>query len=639
VETEIRSRPPLGLQARLPGEVTAGDRIGALVTVVNQTAQAQPTELTVGLGFPFANGGKIPPRRVNVPGQQQIREDIAFPAAAPPSTCRIEFRATSGAFSERVSRTLQIVARGVPVERAYSGLLEENNNIRVELPPQWEPGSLRVRLIGFPSVLTELQQAADGLVRAPAIGLEQAISANFVYTLILQYLDQHGCAAPGAMQQAKERLRSGLENLWALESSQGGLAAFRGTSVEESLSAYGLMQLSLASRVYNVERPPLDRLAAWLLRRSDGMGGFRRNASALNGSCPPQAELVNTYITWALALAGEKAITAELQKARETGQTSDAPYLVALAALSLLDSGHGDEAGKLLDKLARAQQSDGHLSAGIESNTPNQGRFLDVEATALAALAWIGSSNVAAPGGRAIAWLAGKRDAAGGFGSARATVLALRAICEYARHNPRSLPAGKIRVKCHDKPIAEKSFPAECEQPIVLDVLETPFVPGKNPVTLSLTPGVKMPYVLEITYHLRQPAAESQCPIRLTTSLARSQVKAGGRLTLLAEVANSTRIEQPLTIAVLGIPAGLEVQPEQLEQLRQAGAIDAYQIQPRQVVCGWRTMAAARHVSVKLDLTATLPGEFRAPPSCVYLYQVGEDKCWVAPLSVKVEQE
>ena len=163
VETEIRSRPPLGLQARLPGEVTAGDRIGALVTIVNHTAQAQPTELTVGLGFPFANAVKIPPRQIKVPGQQQICEDIALPAAALPGTCRIEFRAASGAFSDRVIRRVRIVAPGVPVERAYSGLLAENSNITVELPPQWESDSLQVRLIGFPSVLTELQQAADGI--------------------------------------------------------------------------------------------------------------------------------------------------------------------------------------------------------------------------------------------------------------------------------------------------------------------------------------------------------------------------------------------------------------------------------------------------------------------------------------------
>jgi hypothetical protein len=639
VETEIRSRLPLALQAKLPDELSAGDRIDALVTVLNQTAQTLPAELSVVHGKLFAADGNVAQRKIDIPGQQQVRQYVALHAVGPAGACPIEFRAVAGAFSDSLTRTLRIVAPGVPVERAYSGLLEGSSDVTVELPPQWERGSLQVALIALPTVLAELRQAADRLAGEPAIGLEQVISANFVNTLILQYLEEERCAAPDAMKQAKERLRSGLEKLAAIESPQGGLAAIHGGPVDESLSAYGLMQLSLASRVYDVDRPLMDRIAAWLLRRSDGMGGFRRNESAPNSTCPPETDLVNAYITWALAAYGEKALTSELQKTRDAGQISDSPYVVALAALGLFGAGHGDETGKLLEKLARAQQSDGHLNADSESKIPNQGRYLEVEATALAALAWAGSPGVVGPADRAIAWLAGKRDGSGGFGSARATVLSLRAISGYARRNRRSVPAGKLGVKHHGHLIAEQSFDADCQEPIVLDGLESQFVPGKNQVTLSLAHGGKMPYVLAVTYHLRQNASQSQCPIRLTTSLLPSQVKAGGRLTLSAEIANPTEIEQPLTIAVLGVPAGLEVPPERLEQLRLSGAIDAYRIQARQVVCGWRTMAAARQVSLKLDLTAVVPGQFTAPPSCVYLYQTGEDKCWVDPLSVIISRQ
>ena len=626
----------MALEARLPEELTAGDRFQALAIVLNQTAQALPAELTVVHDARLTMEENGATRKIAIPGQQQVEESVAFRAESHAEACPVQFRAVAGRWSDGVTRKLRIAALGVPVERAFSGLIEGSSQVAVELPPQWEPGSLEVSLLAFPSVLAELQQAADGLARDPSIGLEQAINANFVNALILQYLEEQPAAAPGLMKQAKERLRAGLEQLATIESPEGGLAAFRHAPEEESLSAYGLMQWSLASRVYNVERPPIDRLAAWLLRRSDGLGGFRHNASALNGVCPPQTDVVNTYITWALALCGEKAITAELQRAREAGQASDAPYVVALAALGLLDSGHGDEVGRLLDKLAQSQQRDGHLNAGDPSKFADPGASLDVEATALAALAWTGAASVTAAPGQAIAWLAGRRDARGGFGSPRATVLALRAISEYARRHPRPAAAGTISVKCRGKAVAERSFAADRNTPIVIDGLESPLVAGRNSLTLSLTPGVKLPYVLAIKYHLRRPAAPSQCPISLSAAMGAGRVEAGGRVTLTAEIANATAIEQPLTIAILGIPAGLEVQQEPLERLRREGVLDGYQVRPRHVICGWRTMAAGRHVAVKLDLTAVTSGQFTAPPSCVYLDQAREDKRWIEPLSVAI---
>ena len=636
-ETEIRCRPPLAIQARLPEEVSVGDRINVPVAILNQTAQTLPANLAVEHGKQLEQVGNATPK-LELRGQQSLQEFITFHAIGPQGECPIQFRAVSAPFSENSSRTLRIVAPGVPIERAYSGILERSSKVTVELPPQWEPGSLQVTLVALPTVLAELRQISDSSLRAPAFSLDQVIGANSINTLILQSLEAQGIVAPALLKQTKERLQTGLAQLAAAESPAGGLGPFPGQPADESLSAYGLMQLSQSGRVYNVDRSLAERIVAWLMRRRDGLGGFLPDDRTSNRPRPRDANCVDVCITWALAASGEKTITVELDRARRLGTDSNAPYLVALAALSLIEGGRADETAGLLDKLLHAQQTDGHLSAG-DSILGGSGLPSEVETTALAALAWMGSPAHAAAAGQAMDWLAGKREGSGGFGTARATVLAIRAMSESAKRNPRPMATGNLRVSRDGRLFAEQPFTAEGHEPIVLGGLESKFTPGKNPVTLTLTGGGKMPYVLAIAYHLHQPAAHPPCPIHLLTALSQGRVKAGGSLTLSAEITNSASTAQPLTIAMIGIPAGLEVPPERLEQLRKAGTIDAYQIRRRQLVCGWRTIPPEGQIRLQLDLTAAIPGQYTGPPSCIYVYHAAEDTCWIDPLTVDIAHD
>ena len=68
--------------------------------------------------------------------------------------------------------------------------------------------------------------------------------------------------------------------------------------------------------------------------------------------------------------------------------------------------------------------------------------------------------------------------------------------------------------------------------------------------------------------------------MRLTTKLAKPEVKAGETVALAAELTNATDQGQPMTVAILGLPAGLEPRPDQLEELKKAGTIDYYETRP-----------------------------------------------------------
>ena len=90
--------------------------------------------------------------------------------------------------------------------------------------------------------------------------------------------------------------------------------------------------------------------------------------------------------------------------------------------------------------------------------------------------------------------------------------------------------------------------------------------PTPIPNPQSLIP--KMPYLLRVAYHSAEADESDACPVRLSARLAGSQVRRGQTVSLRARLLNTTGHDQPTTVAIVGLPAGLEAEPEQLEALR-----------------------------------------------------------------------
>ena len=317
---------------------------------------------------------------------------------------------------------------------------------------------------------------------------------------------------------------------------------------------------------------------------------------------------------------------------------SEDAYVVALAAAAALDAGKQDDGKKLLDKLVKLQADDGHLEGKLGSITRSGGVSLSVETTALSALAWLKQPAFAAQASKAVDWIVKNRQAGGGFGGTQATILALKALVEHAKANKHPLSAGKLFLVNKGVPLGEKEFTAGQQETISLGGLEAQLKPGDNSLTISLSGENKMPYALDVSYRTLLPESDEKCPIRLKTSLAKPEVKAGETVALSAEVSNATDQGQPMTIAILGLPAGLEPRADQLEELKKAGTIDYYETRSREVICYWRSLVPKKQISLKFDLIAAVPGNYTAPASRTYLYYTPEQKQWVEPVTVQISR-
>jgi hypothetical protein len=106
-------------------------------------------------------------------------------------------------------------------------------------------------------------------------------------------------------------------------------------------------------------------------------------------------------------------------------------YLVALLSITLTSSGRSEEAHFFADLLTAFQSEDGRIANADDSVIYDNSR--EIETTALAVIVWLNYSNYWEAIEKGITFLYSVCKN-GRFGTAQATVLALKAIVLYDRH-------------------------------------------------------------------------------------------------------------------------------------------------------------------------------------------------------------
>ena len=647
---EITARIPFHLEPKVPFEVTAGDKIDLPLGINNDTDK--PVSVTTQLDYNELlelTGDQEQQLQLN--SGERTREYFPLTVVGNSGEATVEVSGTAGSLQDRVRKTIRVVPPGFPFQQAIAGQLDAQQEVTLTLPETWVPGSLKVSLTAYPSALADIRDGIEGIIREPHGCFEQASSSNYPNIWALRFMQDHDIADPEFTRRAKGFLKNGYAKLVGYECSKKGYEWFGGDPGHEALTAYGLMEFRDMQGVWDVDQEMVTRTANWLMARRDGKGGFLRNSKALDSFGSAPKDITNAYIVWALTEAKQGDLNKELAHVVTLALKSDDPYLIGLAACAAVNTSR-PETNTLLEKLAKLQQADGHLQGTQGSITRSGGVSLQMETTSLAAIAWLKAALQqgddapaiwSASAHRATQWIAANRSGGGGFGSTQATVLALKALVLNAEMNKHQIQDGALVVQVADGEVGRTEFSADQVQPIRLQGIGGSLKPGKNQLTLSLTGENKMPFSLDIDYRTRKPRNQDACPVRLATQLAETSVKAGATIGLQVQVENTSGQGQPMTTAIVGLPAGLEARQEKLDELQEAGAFDYYEQNGRELVFYWRSLApdvrGDNKIDFTLDVVAEIPGEFEGPASRVYLYYTAEEKHWNDPLQVVIERE
>ncbi|MBL8798343.1 MAG: hypothetical protein JNM56_30895 [Planctomycetia bacterium] len=673
--SEFESKKPFNLNAAVPLEVTANDLIDVPVAVDNNTPDARVIRLTVethGLTvLPGTENSKTVSLQMK-PGERG-RTIFRMQPSIKEGTAVVKIKGVTEPFgADAVRYTINVVPEGFPVSSQLSDVLEGVAQHELMLPKDGLiPGTLKANLQVFPSRLADLQGGLEGLLREPRGCFEQTSTSNYPNVMIMGYMRETNQGSQQLFDDAAGKLERGYAKLVSFEcmnrgkNQREGYEWFGGTApAHEALTAYGLLQFRDMKRIgFPVDEAMVARTRKYLLDQRDGEGGFKRNTRALDSFGRAPQEITNAYIVWALTeadLDGNKEdLTKELDALKKLAQDdnqrwSKDPYFLSLVANSFLNRDKSDAFGaELLKKLVTLQKKEGFVDGAQTSITTSGGRTLQIETTGLAVLAWLKYNQpheFREPLDKAIKWIGQQRGGHGAFGSTQSTILALKALLAYTRENNKPMKAGKLTLKVNGKTVAERDFDANAKEALVIDLPEAEkvFALGKNDVQISLAGGAVLPYTLSWNYSALTPANQEKPAITMSANLSRLSAKDGETVGMTVAVANTQNKGQGMVVAIVGLPAGLEL-PANLEQLRNYarlqkndkgeevnGKISAFEVRGRELVLYWRQMTPNEKIELPIDLICRVPGEYRGPASRSYLYYNADHKYWVDPLKVAV---
>jgi hypothetical protein len=633
----LESINPFYLEPKLPLEVTQGDRILLPIACVNTTSSPLGrVSMTVDAKF-----STIPPsadQSVTLTAAARQRMLIELVAGQQNGSCEVTVAATAGAFSDRVTRTINVRPGGFPIEIADGGLLDPGAAARHEImiPPDMIAGSFTSKINVYPTPLAAMTEALQALIREPCGCFEQTSSTIYPLVMAQQYFLSHQGVPASLIDQSAEILNRGYDRLRGFECKSGGFEWFGSDPGHDALTAYGLMEFTDMSAVQPVDSVLLERTRAWLLSQRDGRGTFARKTHTLHVWLA-EPEVATAYNVWALLCARVDAnLSTEVNWVRGAAERTENTFVMALAANVLWLAGDGGGAAAIFDRLAGKQSDNGSLQGATVSVIGSTGEALVIETTALAALAWLNDPSFTANVEKAIRYLA-EQCKAGRFGSTQSTILALKAIIAYDQSRALPKAPGQLDLVVDGRPVGNAvKFDEQTHGAIALPNLPV-LPPGNHTVEVRMTGGSQMPYSVAARFSRLKPDSSDSCRLHLETSLANQKLTEGSVTEARVAVVNRTNETVPTPMAIIGLPGGLEVRHDQLKELVKAGTIAAYEVLGREVVLYWRALAAEARVSLALSLIAAIPGSYTGPASRAYLYYTNEHKQWVDGLRVEIE--
>lgn len=631
---------PFSLDMKIPVSVSMGDELKLPLTVTNNTNVQIRGRLTVSATQALRPLSDL---EKDVALDKASSKTFFFPFAVQDvvgeTALAAEFK--SGKDADRLRKDIRVVPKGFPVRLAMSDqVMDRTFDVTIEKPV---PGSIRARLTAYPTILSDMLAGIEAILQEPYGCFEQASSSTYPNIMVLDYLKKQDGNHPDLIKKASALIDTGYKKLTAYETGEKGYEWFGQAPGHEALTAYGLMEFKDMERVYaHVDGSMVKRTADWLLGKRDGQGGFLRNEKALDSFGRADSDITNAYIVYALSEAGYVfEIRKELDKACETALASDDPYNLALVANALFNV-KDERSATVLNRLLKLQADNGSWTGKKHSVTCSTGSALSVETTALAVMAILKSAQPAMGElDKGVRFLVSSRSAQGGFGNTQSTVLALKALTAYAMFSRRTAESGVLTVDVNGSRVGEKAYEAGTQGEIVIgeDSLNPYFKEGSYAIHVAYQ-GVKnpLPYTLALTYNTFLPPSSEHCDLGLETQLAKEKVGMGDTLRMTVRLSNKKQNDGlPMSVAIIGIPGGLSVQPWQLKEFQDKKQVDYVEVLNNDLVVYYRQMKPGETRTLVLDLKAEIPGHYNGAASSAYLYYTNEYKTWVQGETILIE--
>ena len=623
------------LTPTLPPFLSYGDVIDIPVLIKNNTEKNIKGTLSLQVPSAF-KALKLPAEELTISARTTqmyyARYKVLYQAAGKTSI-KIGFKGKSRKFSDAYVHPIEILPKGFPVSLAY-----HTNRHKAAIKADIRslvPNSLKAYFVVYPSALGDLVASIKGIFRAPHGCFEQTSSATYPNVMALLLLEQLKETDVALKQQALQYIKQGYKRLTSFETKENGFEWFGRTPPHLGLTAYGLLEFTDMKKVYPaVSEPMLKRTKQWLLDQRDGNGGFKTTYQKY--SWGTQTTNNAAYALYALSEAGVHTIEKEFEQSWAEALTSRSAYRLALmanVAYNLGQTTKGEKALQLLEELIQFYGEEALPDAGY-TVVGSRGDDYRLQVYALMGLALLKQETSALARLNPINTFLLKHKKLGRYGSTQSTVLCLKFITAFQHITKSEFPDGTFQVALDQKAIPV-SYQAKALKAIEQPLADYLLV-GKQLIQVTANNTEVPNWGVNIQYHTFEPQSNEHCEIDLTTKLYQANTQVGEIVRLAVKVKNREKADQPMSVAVVGIPAGLSFQPWQLKEFKEKKVADYIEIFDNYLVFYFTGLKAQEEKHILLDLKASIPGTYTAPASSAYLYYNDAEKTWRAGTKITI---
>ena len=638
-EKTFFSQLPFAMSTKIPVEVATEDIISIPLTIKNNTNKPIGGLLNVTVPDALQAIAATPSIQTIMPGTAKtIYLDYKVLDKMGVGEMTITYKACG--LGDAFTQKIKIAPKGFPVATSFSGQ-EVENQFSFTMNKVIN-GSAKAIFTAYPNVVSDLMKGVEGILREPGGCFEQTSMSAYPNAMVLDYLKSTDSKDDKTLAYAGGLLDRGYKRLTTFETKDKGYEWFGASPAHQGLTALGIMEfVDMKKAGGDVDQKMIDRSADWILSQKDEKGGFKRNTQAYHDFGRISDDVTNAYIVYAMSEAGYTNLKSEFNASvKKALETKDA-YLLAMMANTAYKLNDTKTAEQIMNVLIPLQSKEGSWTGSTHSITYSQGQSLTIETTAITMMAILKANGKNANElNNAVKYLVNSRSGYGVFSSTQGTILALKALTEFAKASKKTTEDGTIQIFVDGKKVAEKEYKAGDKGAITVEGLEQYLTKeGKHDIKVKYV-GVKtpLPYSVAVNWNTTLPNSQAECAVDLKTKLAQLTANVGETVRLSATVTNKKSTDIPSTMVIVGIPAGFSVQPWQLKELQEKQVFDYYEIKGNNIAIYYRGMGPNSVKQINLDLKAEMPGEYDAPASVAYLYYTNEFKTWCGTDKITIKK-
>jgi uncharacterized protein YfaS (alpha-2-macroglobulin family) len=549
-----------------------------------------------------------------------------------------------------IVREIEVIPNGREQNVVFNGRLEAAVHNEVDFPAVSIPDASKIFVRLYPGPLSQVIEGMDSILRMPGGCFEQTSSSTYPNVLALDYMKRAKKLTPEVHAKAEGYIANGYQRLLTFEVPGGGFSWFGNAPANKILTAYGLMEFYDMSKVHDVDLRVISRTQQWLAGQQQPDGSWKPDTSFINEGATNRYNSdvlrITAYIAWALGNTGYQGPAVEKAKQFVESHMSAKLDNYTLAVLANFaadyrkDRNFTRQAMELLLG-ARTQRDDQAWWTAEETSVYATGSSASVETTGLAVqalLKWGGDSVTA---GKALRYIAGKKDASGAWGTTQATIMALRAVL-LSTEKGASDVRGAVEITLNGKPVQKLILTVDNNDLLHQFVLPGVRGQGANAVSVRFEGKGGLAYQVVGRYFVpwdEKPAGES-LSIAVAydrTSLAQNDIAAA-----TATIRNNLSKTANMVMVDLGIPPGFDLLSEDLQDYQQkttgrkSGALEKFSQTATQAILYFNSLAPGETVTLHFRLRAKYPIRARTFLSRVYEYYDPEVSSIARPVQLEV---